>query len=1046
MLAQDVTSGPWVEPLHVAVPGRARFHVHGLHRSERVATRLERALGAHAGVRKVRASLRTGNILVFFDPVLSFTQVGQIIETAMSSAQSEAVPLRRHLSRPRWESRLARTIVASWRHAKTVRDRNASSSPSAAGGQVIRVGFPQAGPQWHVCTDEEIIQRLQSCRTSGLASEQARDLLARYGPNASQRAEPRSAFSLLLEQLKTLPVALLGVSAGVSLLTGGVLDAVVIGAVVVTNALIGFATESQMEQTIRSLSAVTPSTARLLRDGRVLEIAAEEIVPGDLLVLSRGARVAADARILEAVRLDIDESALTGESLPASKRAEVLVQEDAPLGDRTNMAYRGTTVTGGSGLAIVVATGSQTELGRIQELVSHAKPPETPSQRELRVLGNQLVWAGSAVCASLFGIGLLRGYGIAQMARSSISLAVAALPEGLPTVAMTVLSLGVRDLRKRGVLVRHLDAVETIGAPQIICLDKTGTITANRMSVVSVFVDGRRHDLDPDDLRRGHCTLAAIADTSMRRLLEAVALCNEVELERSEAGWKLEGSPTERALMEVVLASGIDVEALRAERPLIDLEPRSDDRNYMISTHALEHGFSLAVKGRPDEVLQLCDRIYEAGSIRPLNEADHASVEAENGRMAGRAFRVLGVAFAESESSSDKRDRLVWLGLVGMTDPPRPELRALIDQLHRAGIDTAMITGDQSATAYAIAKDLDMARDGLLEILDSTHMEEVPPEVLSSLARRVQVFSRVSPAHKFEIVNALQRAGKVVAMTGDGINDGPALRAADVGIAMGATGSEVAREVADVILEKDELETLVEAIRQGRTIHDNIRKSLHFLLSSNASEILLMMGSMGAGLGEPLTPIQLLWLNLITDIFPGLGLAVEPTEPDIMERPPRESDDPLMRRADFVRISIEGALLAGGSLGAYLWAFRRYGAGPAASSVAFMTLTIAQLLHALSCRSEHRTIFDRELGPINLPLKLGVGGSLALQLVAGSIPGLSSLLGLTRLRSMDWLAIGLGAGVPLLTNEALKKTGLWKREFPSALAGRSVPESSVEGE
>jgi Ca2+-transporting ATPase len=910
---------------------------------------------------------------------------------------------------------------------------------------VIRVEFPQAEIPWHVRTAEEILEQLQSSRANGLPGERLQELLSRYGPNALPRAEPRAAFSVFLDQFKGLPVALLGVSAGVSVLTGGILDAAVISAVVVTNALIGFGTESQIEHTIRSLSVVTASTARVIRDGHALDVAADKVVPGDLLVLSRGTRIVADARIVESVRLDVDESALTGESIPAAKRPDPLLREDTPLADRTNMIYRGTTVTGGSGFAVVVATGSRTELGRVQQLVSRARPPETPSQRELRVLGNQLVWAGAAVCGGMFGIGMLRGYGLLQMARSSISLAVAALPEGLPTVAMTVLSLGVRDLRKRDALVRHLDAVETLGAPQIICLDKTGTITENRMSVVSVFADGRRQDVDPDALRVGRGALEASDGSALRRLLEVVSLCNEVDIDKGEGGWELHGTPTERALMEAVLASGIDVEALRKQHPLQDLQQRSDDRNYMVSTHGIGGGrLLLAVKGSPAEVLALCNRIRDWGLVRPLDEADHESIEAENGRMAGRALRVLGAAYAEPEPDSKDHLHFIWLGLIGMTDPPRAGMKALIEEFHRAGIDTAMITGDQSATAYAIAKELHLARDGLLEILDSTHMEEVPPDVLSSLAQRAQVFSRVSPAHKLEIVQALQRAGKVVAMTGDGINDGPALRAADVGIAMGATGSEVAREVADVVLKRDELGSLVEAIRQGRAIHDNIRKSVHFLLSSNTSEILVMMGSISAGLGEPLTPIQLLWLNLITDIFPSLGLAVEPPEPDLMQRPPRESGAPLMRRADFIRVGAEGSLLAGGTLGSYAWALRRYGPGPQAGSVAFMTLTIAQLLHALSCRSEHRSIFDRDLGPMNWPLKLGVGGSLALQLVATVMPGLGSLLGLTRLRGRDWLAVALGAGLPLLANEALKKAGLWKREFGPASAVALVPETSME--
>ena len=1034
-----------VDPLHTTVSGRARLRVEGLYRSARLAAQLEQSLHAHPSVRSVRASPRTGNVLVLFEPTLGLDEVCRAVEAAIDPPDGDVVALHRPASRDERDLRLARLVAAAWRRAVPKRHKNDVSQKTNGDGQLIRVAFPSDEPQWHMLTGERVVQTFESSRTTGIHAERVHDLLLRYGPNALPRAEPRGALSLFLEQFTTLPVAVLAVSAGVSVLTGGLLDAAVIGSVVVTNALIGFATESQIERSIRSLSVIIPVTPRVIRDGYTLDVPAENVVPGDLLVLSRGTRIAADARILEAERLDVDESALTGESIPVAKHTEPLRQENAPLADRTNMVYRGTTVTGGNGVAMVVATGPRTELGRVQELVSHARPPETPSQRELRVLGNQLVWAGATVCGAMFGIGMLRGYGLVQMARSSISLAVAALPEGLPTVAMTVLSLGVRDLRKRDALVRHLDAVETLGAPQIICLDKTGTITENRMSVVSVFVDNGRQNLSTDDLEDGQCALEAPKGSTLRRLLEVVALCNETEVEQVDGGWELHGTPTERALMDAALASGIDVEALRSEHPLTDLQLRADDRNYMVSTHSLAHGkYLLAVKGSPHQVLSLCDRIHDGDRVRPIDEADHANVEAENGHMAGRALRVLGVAYAELDRLRRDDDRFIWLGLIGMTDPPRPSMKGLIETFHRAGIDTAMITGDQSATAYAIAKELDLARDGLLEILDSTHMEEVPPDVLSSLAQRVQVFSRVSPAHKLEIVRALQDGGKIVGMTGDGINDGPALRAADVGIAMGASGSEVAREVADVVLERDDLESVVEAIRQGRTIHDNIRKSVHFLLSSNTSEILVMMGSISAGLGEPLTPIQLLWLNLITDIFPGLGLAVEPSEPDIMERPPRDTDDPLLRRSDFVRIVLEGALLAGGTLGSYAWALRRYGAGPQANSVAFMTLTTAQLLHALSCRSEHRTIFDRDLGPLNLPLKLGVGGSLALQLVAGVIPGLNSLLGLTRFNRLDWVAMALGAGVPLLTNEALKKVGFWKREFEPPSADRSPVEDPVE--
>jgi Ca2+-transporting ATPase len=1027
MGVENATLESRVEPFHTAVPGRARVRVPGLYRSKALAAKVQRELLSHPGIRVARVSPRTGNVLVVFGPELTLHEVCRILDSAIVSQEAGVVSMRQRPRRTAFARRAAPLMTAAMRKASVRFQRRDDAASDSRPGQVIHVDFPTDEPRWHMQTEEEILGVLGSSKDHGLSGERLPELLARYGANALPRAQPRSTTSLFFDQFKSLPVALLGVSAGVSALTGGLLDAVVIGAVVVTNAAIGLATESQIERSIRSLSEIAPTKARVIRDGHPIEITAEKVVPGDLLVLARGTRIVADARVLEATRLDVDESALTGESVPVSKHSSPLELDDAPLADRTNMVYRGTVVTGGSGRALVVATGPRTELGRIHDLVSHARPPETPSQRELRVLGNQLVWAGAAVCGGMFGIGMLRGYGLTQMLRSSISLAVAALPEGLPTVAMTVLSLGVRDLRKKDALVRHLDAVETLGAPQIICLDKTGTITANQMSVVSVFVDERRHVVVSGS------PPSAAESTALRLLLEVVSLCNEVKIEHRDSGVVLHGSPTERALMQLSLDGGIDVRALRAARPIVDLQLRADDRNYMVSMHVEDEGVTFwAIKGSPAEVLSLCDRIHTGGSVRPLVEADHATVESENGEMAGRALRVLGVAYRQDEPSAEKPQGFVWLGLVGLTDPPRAGMKSLIDEFHRAGIDTAMITGDQSATAYAIAKELQLARDGMLEILDSAHMEEVPPEVLSSLARRVQVFSRVSPAHKLEIVQALQHGGQVVAMTGDGINDGPALRAADVGIAMGASGSEVAREVADVVLEKDDLQSLIDAIRQGRTIHDNIRKSVHFLLSSNTSEILVMMGSISAGLGEALTPIQLLWLNLITDVFPGLGLAVEPSEPDVMERPPRVTGDPLLRRSDFARILIEGSLLAGGTLGAYTWAMRRYGPGPHPGTIGFMTLTIAQLLHALSCRSEYRTIFDRDLGPMNLPLKLGVGGSLALQLAAGTVPALRSLLRLGPLGRADWLAIALGAGVPLLTNEALKKIGFWKRELVAA--------------
>lgn len=1006
-----------ITAIHTAVQGRARYRVTGLYGSVTLKRLLEARLIEHAEIQEVSASTLTGNVLVHFRSDTSPVAVAALLADVM--ADHEDIGRRQNG---------AQGIHVAADNVDTMPQRPAADTPGASRRAVRRTvtqGKEQDGASWHLLETEAVVATLETSQTTGLSSAAAQDRLRRYGPNLPPESVPRSSLSMLLEQFTSLPVALLGAAAGISLLTGGIADALVMAGVVALNASIGYITESQSEQTIHSLKSLVHPSALTLRDGQAHLTRAEEIVPGDVLVLRPGSYVTADARLLEAQRLSIDESALTGESLPVSKNTAALTEADVPLADRHNMIYAGTLVTGGQGLAAVVATGRYTEMGQIQALVDAAASPETPLQRQLNQMGQQLVVLSGAVCGLVFGIGLLQGYGLFEMLKTSISLAVAAVPEGLPTIATTVLALGIHTLRRHHVLIRRLEAVETLGSMQTICLDKTGTLTLNKMSVVSLHVDERHIRVSDGAFIAGE-DVVPLAHAELERLLQVSVLCSETEIVQHQSGeYVLHGSPTENALLHMAIAAGMDVVQLRQHYPLLRMQHRAENRNFMSTLHTNQYGQLLAIKGSPNEVLALCSWRVQDGQVEPLTEDDRFSIRLANDRMAGEALRVLGAAYREWDSVNEiasPLESLTWLGLIGMTDPVRPGVQGVIGDLHQAGIDTVMITGDQSVTAYAIGKELQLSRGNgeQLEILDSTHLTGIAPEVMTALASRVHVFARVSPSHKLQIVQALQRSGKVVAMTGDGINDGPALKAADIGIAMGNTGTDVAREVADVVLEDDHLETMVLAISQGRTIYNNIRKSVHFLLATNLSEIMVMFTALSTGLGQPLNAMQLLWINLLSDVAPGLALAMEPPEPEVLQQPPRDPAEPIITSDDFKRIGFESAVLSAGALGAYGYGLMRYGMGPQANTLAFSSLTIGQLLHAFSCRSQTHSLFGMASLPANPYLTLAVGGSLGLQLLTFLIPGLGGLLGLAPLTLLDSAVVGLSAVLPLVVNEATK--------------------------
>ena len=1012
-----------VEMLHSAVKGRVRYKVTGLYRSESLKRQIEFDLSHFDGIGGVSANVLTGNVLVIFNSGTQLPEITSRIIALVSEHQRE----------PNQAQSILTTIQNLEEKTPLSSIKNSLSAVGKQMADFLPFQKEVETQPWHLIESDRIIVSLKTSRSSGLSDEAADEHLRRYGPNLLPESVPRSAFGMFIDQFKSLPNLLLGVAAGLSIATGGMSDAVIILGVVIINAAIGYATESQAEKTIQSLKGLVRPNATVIRNGKPREIKAESIVMGDILVLKPGSYISADARLIETQQMYVDESALTGESIPVLKTSASMTTENLPLGDRLNMAYMGTLVTGGQALAVVVATGRHTEMGRIQIMLGETESPETPMERQLDQMSSRLVLISTSICGLVFVIGLLRGHGLLHMLKAAISLAVAAVPEGLPTVATTTLALGIRNMRRHHVLIRHLEAVETLGAVQTICLDKTGTITLNRMSVVAIHVGEKRIHVLDGRFRCGDEIINPFALDELLRLIHISVLCNEAAVVVQEGKHLLQGSPTENALLQMAIGSGVDVLKLRDRYPIVKMNHRSENRNFMATLHVSADTeptgtlHLLAVKGNPIEVLAMCHYHMNDGKIIPLADEDRSKIQMDNEDLSGQALRVLGVAYVLLHPEEEAADKgLIWLGHIGMADPIRTGVKELIRDFHGAGIETVMITGDQSPTAYAIGKELNLSNDGQLSIMDSTHLSDVDAEAMIGIAKQVHVFARVSPSHKLQIVQALQKAGKVVAMTGDGINDGPALKAADIGIAMGHAGTDVAREVADVIVEDDNLETMIIAVSHGRTIYNNIRKSVHYLLATNLSEIIVVSGAISFGLGEPLNSMQLLWINLMSDVFPALGLALEPPEPDVLSRPPRDPEEPIVQFSDFKRITSEAAVLSAGAFGAYGYGVLRYGYGPKASTMAFMSLTLGQLLHALSCRSETHSLLDparspqtRSLQP-NPYLSLAIGGSVALQVLTLVIPGLRRLLGITPISLLDGIVIGGTSVVPLVVNELTK--------------------------
>lgn len=877
---------------------------------------------------------------------------------------------------------------------------------------------------WHALSAADCLQSLETS-PSGLTADEVQERRRSHGANQLIEGNKVSLLTIFFNQFRDFMTIVLVVATLISGLLGEYADAITIIAIIILNGILGFVQEVRAERSLAALKELTAPMARVRRDGRVQSIPARELVPGDIILLEGGDRVPADARLVSAYGLDVEESALTGESVPVHKQANVYVDPTAPLGDRRNMVYMGTLVTRGKAEAVVTATGMATEMGKIADLMQQSEEQLTPLQRRLDQLGRILVWLSLGITLLVVVAGVLHGQPLYQMFLAGVSLAVAAIPEGLPAIVTIALALGVQRMIKRNAIVRKLPSVETLGCASVICSDKTGTLTQNRMTVQRVWVDGEWYRVtgagyDPlGEFLFDERPVQPLRRAGLRRVIEIGALCNNAVLAETEEGeggrrFVVQGDPTEGALLVMARKAHFEVEGY--ER--IDEIPFDSERKLMsVLVKTPDGEVLLLVKGAPDVLLERSTQVYTGGRPEPLSASLKKRILVANEQMAAAALRNLAFGFRRlpsveaAKSERDPERQLVFVGMVGMMDPPREEVYEAIQKCHRAGIRTVMITGDHRETAIAIARQLDMLPEKG-RVLTGPEMDAMTDEDLSRIVDQVYVYARVSPEHKLRIVRALQARGEIVAMTGDGVNDAPAIKQADIGIAMGQNGTDVAKEASALVLADDNFATIVAAVEEGRGIYDNIRKFIRYLLASNVGEIVTMFVAMLAGMPLPLTPIQILWVNLVTDGLPAIALGVDPAERDIMDRPPRPVNEGIFARGLGVKILSRGILIGVATLAVFLWALRTApGDLKRAQTMAYTTLTLAQFILVFDCRSVEGGILKRNLFE-NIWLWLAVLSSVALFLVTLYLPPVARLFGTTPLAGMDWVIALVAAALP----------------------------------
>jgi P-type Ca2+ transporter type 2C len=881
---------------------------------------------------------------------------------------------------------------------------------------------------WHALIPSAVLAALHASG-HGLTTAEAQARLVDVGPNVVPTGTAASAWRVLLAQFRSVVTLLLVAALIVAVLTGDVADTVAIAAVLILNVAIGFAVEIRAHRAVEALAGLEPRLAVVLRDGVTREVDAQSIVPGDVLVLEAGQGIPGDARLLTG-ELQVNEAALTGESAPVSKTVDAPVTAGSSLPERSTMVFAGTLVVAGSARAVVVATGGATELGAIGRLVGETAYRKTPLEVQLNVLGQQLVWVALLVAAATGILAWIHGGSLNLVLESAIALAVAAVPEGLPAVATIGLALAVHRMANRHALVRRLPVVETLGSVTVLCTDKTGTLTAGEMTVTTIRTVDHSYDVsgvgyDPVGAFSAGGQPADVREhADLEMALETGVAAGRGDLVLTDGGWAPRGDPTEVALAVAAMKAGIDRVAATGDDPEIGDVPFSSERQLMAIFHCHDGGRACAyVKGAPDKVLDMCWSAFSRGASRPLDAATRELLKRANGEMAAHGLRVLALA-AGDVGHADERSLLglTFVALVGLSDPPAPGVKAAIQQFRTAGIRTVMLTGDQRGTAEAIARDLDLGGD--IRALSGNEIDALSDADLDRLLSDTAVFSRVSPAAKLRLVAAYQKRGEVVAMIGDGVNDAAALKRADVGVTMGRRGTEVARDTATIVLTDDRFETIGAAISEGRLVFENIRRFVFYLFSCNLAEIVVLLGTSAAGLPLPLAPIQVLWLNLVTDSVPALALALEPGRGDLMQQPPRRPADTIVSWPFMREIAVYALLIAAPVLAAIVWQTVTGVEYARAITINFAALGLAQLLHLGNARDDEPVLSWRRAVANRAALAaLGVG---ALSMfVAVQIPALAHLLHLVPLAIGDWVLVGGLALVPAVAGQALKVARRW---------------------
>jgi len=890
--------------------------------------------------------------------------------------------------------------------------------------------------EWHQMDAGEVLRHLGTSVEHGLSHAQVQRRLSESGPNELEAGRRVFPWMILGEQFKNVLVIILLVAVGLSAFLGETLEAIAIAVILLLAVLLGFIQEYRAERAIEALRQMAAPTAAVLRNGEERSVPAREVVPGDIVLLRAGDKVPADVRLVKAVNLKVEEAALTGESLPVEKHSAALTERDLAVGDRKNMAYAGTAVTYGRGWGVVIATAMNTEFGKIARLLETVESSKTPLQQNLDKVGRALAQVAVVVVLMIVGVALLRGQPLLEMLIFGIALAVAVVPEALPAVVTISLAIGVQRMVKRNALIRRLPAVETLGSVSVICSDKTGTLTKDEMTVRQIFVAGQMLTVSGSGYEpRGEFSQNGNPIASSRALmalLRAATLASDAHLVRRDndgraGAWRIKGDPTEGALVVAAAKAGLEKADLDKRFTRIHEIPFTSDAKRMTTLHATEAGMVAYAKGAPEVILGSCTRTFTETGAAPLGSANREAILVTARRMASEALRVLAVAAKPNARREDVERDMVFLGLVGMIDPPRAEAKAAVYKCERAGIKPIMITGDHPLTAEAIARELGLMKDGW--VVTGAQLDAMSEDEFEHAMERMTVCARVSPAHKLRVVTALQKQGQFVAMTGDGVNDAPALKKANIGIAMGITGTDVTKEAADMTLTDDNFASIVAAIEEGRSVFENIKKFLMFLLSANLGEIVILGGAVLVGWPLPLSAVQILYVNLATDGLPALALAVDPPEEDLMRRPPRNPRRGIFTRPMLILMATGGLWSALVNLSLFGWALRSGRGLPEAMTMVFLALILIEFFKAYNYRSDRRSVFVRPLA--NKWLNQAIAWELMLLPVVVYWPVVQRPLGTLSLPLADWIMVTVVALTifPILEMaKALERRG-WFGDF-----------------